>query len=148
MADEKFLLKIPRRWRRALALLGILGLVSPAWHLGAASVEVAFDLPEDLAERSLKRFSEQSGRQVLFAAEITRGVRTNRVRGEMPAADALQRMLVNTGLVAVSDRKGGAYSVRKETPEESKNGSWAAPTQGRRPRRLNPTFHPINPTRV
>ena len=114
----------------------------------ATDSTVVFDLPVELAERSLKRFSEQSGREVLFASEVTRGIRTNSVRGEMRPADALNQLLANTGLVAVDDGDGGAYSVRKEMPDEAKNGSWAAPTQGRRPRRLNPTFHPINPTRV
>src|SRR5258708_24997324 len=41
----------------------------------------------------------------------------------MPARQALDAMLVDTGLVVFQDDKTGAFSVRKETPAEAKNGS-------------------------
>ena len=78
-------------------------------------------------EKSLKRFSAQTGQEVLFASELTRGVRTNRVKGEMQPREAIDLLLANTGLVAVHDAKTGVYSVRQKTPEESKNGQRAAP---------------------
>ena len=92
----------------------------------AAAVTAHIDLPADSAEKSLKRFSEQTGREVLFASELTRGVLTNRVKGEMPPHEAIELLLANTGLIAVHDAETGVYSVRKRAPEESKNGRRAA----------------------
>src|SRR5262245_60562976 len=58
-----------------------------------------FALPADSAERSLKVFSEQSGRGVIFLADIVKGVQTNRVAGEFTPAEALDALLRGTGLV-------------------------------------------------
>lgn len=117
-------------WRRFSRLLpcvrmGTLALVI-AGIAGAAVATTSFDLPADSAEKSLKRFSEQAGQEVLFASELTRGVQANRVSGELAPRQAIDLLLANTGLVAVHDPKTGAYSVRKETPEESKKGQRAA----------------------
>ena len=131
-------------WACLVACVGAFSGVSAAELKVAIEASVHFDLPDDLAARSLKRFSEQAGREVLFPSSVTRGIRTNRVQGEMPPADALRQMLENTGLVAVAEADGEAYSVRKETPEESKNGQRAAPTEGGRPKKAphrNPAKH-------
>src|SRR5262245_32782682 len=48
-----------------------------------------FDLPADVAEVSLKRFAEQSGRGVVFVPERVKGVKTNAVKGEWTPAEAL-----------------------------------------------------------
>lgn len=125
-------LNLVGRRRSGLLLAAALAMFT-ALASRAVGAAIAFDLPEDRAERSLKRFSEQSGREVLFASGVTRGVRTNRVQGEMPPADALLRMLLNTGLIATSDHSGGAFSVRRIYAEESKNGQRAAPAAGVRP---------------
>lgn len=87
---------------------------------------INFDLPPDMAEISLKRFSSQASREVLFSASIVDGIRTNAVKGRMTPTEALHRLLARTGLVAVSDARTGAFSVKKEDGAESKNDPGAA----------------------
>lgn len=74
-----------------------------------------FNLPADRAENSLKRLSAQSGIEVLFPTDAVAGVRTNAVRGEMTARDALDAMLSGTGLVAVQGKNSNSLSVRRES---------------------------------
>src|SRR5688572_11110900 len=47
-----------------------------------------FDLSPDVAERSLKVFSQQSGREVLFATDTANGVKTNPVKGNFTPQEA------------------------------------------------------------
>lgn len=111
----------------ALALLVLLGLVVsslPAAEAGA--VNRTYDLPEDNADKALRRFSEQSGIQVIFPSEIVRDVRANAVRGKFTAREALDQMFAGSGLVAVQDAKTGALTVRRGTADPK--GSRAAPT--------------------
>lgn len=84
-----------------------------------------YDLPADLAERSLKLFSQQSGRSVIAAAEVVKEIRTNAVKGNLTAREALAQMLAHTGLVASQDNKNGAFAIRRE--EEAPGGQRAAP---------------------
>lgn len=91
----------------------------------AADGKKSYDVPATTAERALKRFSEISGRETLFAAEIVRGVRTTAVKGEFTPQEALDRILQGTGLVAVQDEKTGAMAVKRDS---GPNGSRAAPT--------------------
>ncbi len=101
---------------RAFLVTAFCWACAPTGALGAAApARIAFDLPADSAERSLRAFSRQSGIEVVFASRITRGVRTNRVQGDLPPQAALEALLAGTGLVAVSD-PSGAYSVRPARP--------------------------------
>ncbi|MGH7957736.1 MAG: TonB-dependent receptor domain-containing protein, partial [Opitutaceae bacterium] len=103
--------------------------LASAFNARAAEViRIAFSLPADSVEKSLKRFSEQAGREVLFASQITRGVRANPVKGDLSPREAIDSLLANTGLVAVHDHKTGAFSVRKETDEEARKRQHAAAT--------------------
>ena len=86
-----------------------------------------YDLPAGDAAGVLKQFSEVSGRETLFAADVVRGVRTAAVQGEFTPKEALDRMLANTGLTATQDAKTGAFGVRREAP--SPNVQRAAQTE-------------------
>ncbi|MCB1104972.1 MAG: TonB-dependent receptor [Cephaloticoccus sp.] len=80
-----------------------------------------FDLPADTAEVSLKRFSEQSGLEVLFASRIAVGVRTKPVYGERTPASALTEMLANTGLSAERSEVDGVIIIKQSnTPSPMK----------------------------
>lgn len=114
---------------RTLAVL----LLFPLGLLRAEEQKVSFNLPADRAENALKAFSLQAGREVLFSSKVTNGTKTNAVMGEMTPSQALDAMLADTSLVAVRDQKTGAFSVRRETPAESKNVSRAIATAGDRP---------------
>ncbi len=87
-------------------------LILPA--LAATEAKKAYDLPSGDAARMLKRFSEISGRETLFAAETVRGVRTQAVKGEFGTLAALEQMLAGTGLVVMQDDKTGALAIRRE----------------------------------
>lgn len=84
-----------------------------------------FDLPAGAAERSLKLFSEQSGREVLFATQAVRAAQTRVVKGEMTAREAIDRMLADTDLVVFHDETMDVFSVRRKTAAE-KNAQKAA----------------------
>ena len=70
-----------RRWVR-LVLLGVTSALSV--H-AAAEPKRTYNLPADEAVAAFRRFSDFSGREILFAAEVARGVRTNSVQGEFTA---------------------------------------------------------------
>lgn len=113
---------------RGIFALGCYGLGSFGGILLAQSPGTftrAFNLPADVAEKTLKLFSEQSGRGLIVAAEMAITIRTNAVRGQFTAREALERMLAGTGLVAKEDPKNGAFVVHQEDP--GPNGQRAAP---------------------
>lgn len=92
-----------------------------------------FDLAADTADKSLKLFSQQAGLEVLFPHEIAKRVRTQPVKGELSAREALAALLVGTGLIGVED-KTGAFSIRQEGHDP--NGARAArPTPSDRPKK-------------
>ena len=106
-----------------LSFLGLLAaaLLLPIEARGADVAKKPFNLPADTADASLKRFSVQSGSEVLFASRLVRGVRTNAVTGVLSAREAIERMLAKTGLVAVHDDVTGAFSVKRDPSSENEN---------------------------
>lgn len=115
----------PTRSRVPFLLIALLGF---AVRLPAADAAVKyFDVPAAAAEKALRLFSAQSGLQVGFPTDITRGVVSRPVRGEFPPEKALALLLADTGLTAVQDPKTGAFAVRRTRPGEPKNGHRAAP---------------------
>lgn len=118
---------LPACFRQALShsaflAIGVLLFSLSSGQLAASEALKSFDLPADQAERSLKRFSEQSGHEVLFPTETVSNVRTNAVRGRLVPRVALERMLANTELLAQLDEQTGAFAVRRRQ-------SSAEPTQ-------------------
>jgi outer membrane receptor protein involved in Fe transport len=88
--------------------------------IGTSSVKATsrhFDLPAESADASLKRFSEQSGVDVIFATRVAVGVKTNAVKGEFPPLEAISRLLAGTGLVPVLDETNGALTVSRTNPQ-------------------------------
>jgi iron complex outermembrane recepter protein len=71
-----------------------------------------YNLPAGEAAVTLRQFADVSGREVLFAAEVVRGVRTRQVRGEYSAPEAIDRMLEGTKLYAHLDERTGTLVVR------------------------------------
>ena len=103
-----------------MCLLMLAAVALPPTPADAAeAVKRRFDLPANSAETSLKRLSEQSGVEVLYPTNFVRGVRTNPVKGEFTAREALERMLAGTGLVAAQDEKTGALTVQRSTEADS-----------------------------
>lgn len=91
-----------------------IALLSVVTVFGADTTKKSFDLPADTLETSMKRFSVQSGLEVLIPGDAVADVRTRRVRGEMSSRDALEAMLAGTGLTSLQDPKTGALTVKRE----------------------------------
>ncbi len=94
---------------RGLAMVALLVVVARA---GDGSKK-SYDIPRGDAAAMLKQFSEVSGRETLFPAEVVRGVITNSVKGEFTPEEAIARLLDRTVLTAVADEKTGAFAIRK-----------------------------------
>lgn len=88
----------------------------------SASPKHTFNVPAGPAEISLKLFSEQSGRGVIFSTDSLKDVRTQGVQGDFTAREALDRMTQGTALVVTHDSRSGAFAVRLPAKGESKNG--------------------------
>ncbi|MBI5766477.1 MAG: TonB-dependent receptor [Verrucomicrobia bacterium] len=102
----------------ASAALLLLEGATPA-RAQATEARKAYDLPADDADRALRRFSGQSGLQVIFPSETVRNVRANGVQGNLTAREALDQMFKGTGLIAVQDAKTGALTVRRDLAKDA-----------------------------
>lgn len=122
-----------RRWSRALHS-GLVAAVLAASAWASDATKRAYDLPAGDAAVTLRQLSEASRREILFAADVVRGVTTNPVRGELTALEAGQRLLAGTPLVVLQDEKTGALAVRRSGQAAASaagtNGSAAAPARG------------------
>ena len=97
-------------WLRVAMLMlgwgwGIMAVAAPA------AAKKTFDLPVDAADRSIKRFSEQAGLEVFYPSSATKGLKTQPVKGEMTAREALAAMLAGSRLRVVEDEKTGALAI-------------------------------------
>ncbi len=134
-----------------LCLLGI----GPGMNkvVGAAAVDHvvrSFDLPADTAERSLKRFAIQSGLQVVFAPQLTDGIRANALKGEYPPFEAAERLLAGTPLRVIRDSETGVLSIsrsRNHDEPEPKKKARSAMADGRQrsPDPSSPVETPADP---
>jgi iron complex outermembrane receptor protein len=108
-------------------------------HAAPAEKPVKFDVPAADASVSLRQFATQAGEQIMFSDEAAAGVKTRSVKGVLTPREAIDAMLVDTGLIAIQDQKTGAYSVRKETQAE-KNGARLALKEGSQPAKNDPRY--------
>lgn len=58
----------------------------------------SFDVPAQAAESAIREFGRQADIQIIAARKITRGKRTNAVRGDMTVTEGLSVLLQDTGL--------------------------------------------------
>jgi iron complex outermembrane receptor protein len=79
----------------------------------------SYDIAPGDAASTLKRFADESGRQVVFLVDAVRGVKTNPVRGEYTVREALTRLVADTGLVVAEDAKSGALMVNRLASHEA-----------------------------
>lgn len=131
------------RRRLLVCLAGATLVIAPGTRslCGATVGEEAkhsYRLSRGDAAVTLQQFAEISGREILFAADAVRGVKTRSVRGRFTALEALQRMLAGTGLRAVPDEQSGALAVCRipASPADSPTEETGEPP----PRR--PSRHP------
>ncbi len=69
-----------------------------------------FDLPAQSANTALPEFARQAGIQIVASGSRLRGVRTNRLKGQMDVQDALEFVLAGTGLQILSG-DNGVYTI-------------------------------------
>ncbi len=111
----------------------VLAAFAFAGALNAAPEARSFNIPAGDAGPALRRFAEQSGRQLLFDPDVVSGERTAAVRGSLPPVVALRRLVAGTRLTVVEDERSGALSVRRavgptgEARSGGDNGEPAAP---------------------
>ncbi len=105
----------------ALALIGVLGLplatVSAlAQELPAATVSESavrrFEIPAGTLDQALGRFGRQAGVAVIVNAELTSGLDSPGVIGDLPPMEALRRLLAGSGLEA-GRNNAGEYVLRR-----------------------------------
>ena len=101
----------------AFAVCSLACAIAPAQAAEAA--RKSYDIAGGDAVNTLKRFADESGRQVVFLVDAVRGVTTNPVRGEYSAREALIRLVADTGLAFAEDAKSGALMVNRAGHEES-----------------------------
>lgn len=89
-------------------------LVVGASGAAESSVKKPFDIPAGDAVASLKRFSAQSGTQVIFPEDAIEGAKTKAVKGTFTPAEAIDRLLSGTSLTAAQDRESGAFAVTRD----------------------------------
>ena len=131
----------------AVPLTRILGFLVAAGAFLTATVargdvdaRQSYHLAGGDASVTLRRFADISGKEVLFATETVRRVRTNAVMGTFTAQQAIDRLLEGTILVAVIDARSGAIAV-------SLKGGYTKESPV--PRRRTPvTLDPAEPDRV
>src|SRR5688500_4639835 len=131
---------IPKRSSIGLCLSCALLLFATMLYGAADTAKRPYDLPAGEAAVTLRQFADISGREVIFAAEAVRGVRTREVRGELTAVEALERMLKGTKLYVQVDETTGALAVRSRS-ERSSRGS--PETQDRRTSCVNRSSPPF-----
>ncbi len=101
-------------------------MVSPTTAATADSQRKQYDIGGGDAAGTLKRMADESGKQIVFLVDVVRGVKTNPVKGEYTAREALDRMLADTGLVVARDEKTGALMINR-APRPGSAGSGAQP---------------------
>ena len=84
---------------------------------GTAQAE-ELNVPAGDLKVALDTYARQSGVAVLFSTQTIRGVRTGGVKGNLPANDALTKILAGTGLNAYRDPDGSIGIGRQSSENE------------------------------
>ncbi|MBX7123843.1 MAG: TonB-dependent receptor [Opitutaceae bacterium] len=117
--------------RLGTILTGFLFLAALLQAAVAETEKRLYNIPASDGESALKSFSQQSGKGVIAATDLARGVKTNAINGEFTAAEAIDRMLDGTGLIAREDPKSGSFAVRKDSrpnaPKPAQDGKTLVP---------------------
>ena len=115
----------------AAVLAAAAGLAGPA----LAQETTSFDIPGGSLREALDRYIDQSGRDLVYRSDQVAGVRVSGVSGQYASAEALDRLLAGSDLVAVADASGAVMVVAQvqaqpaAQPAQSRRRATAAPTQ-------------------
>jgi len=76
------------------------------------SARIFFDLPAGEAIETLKRAARQAGLEIMYVADTVRDVRTDPVRGEYTARQALDPMVARTPLRIATNEQRFAPNIK------------------------------------
>lgn len=97
-------------WRMGRAIGLALALSTTA---AVQAQEQSFDVPAQSASSGVREFARQAGIQIIMAGEAAAGRNTNHIRGALDTRQALESLLVGTGLVVRSfDGKVALLAVK------------------------------------
>jgi outer membrane receptor protein involved in Fe transport len=91
------------------ALTGACGLLL----IGAASAH-DFDIPSGNLKAALDAYVKQSGVTLMYSLDAVKNARTTGVKGDLPASDALSRILNGTGFTEYRNATGAVGIIRDE----------------------------------
>ncbi len=111
--------------RQLGAALGLLLALSS--FAAATAPKRSYNVPAGDAAVALRVFAEQSGQEIIYPAESVRGIRTNAVRGELTAREALDRLVAGTALTVNASRSGALAVNRASDPKAREVASTPAP---------------------
>jgi outer membrane receptor protein involved in Fe transport len=88
--------------RALITSLGLFVLLAPglAAPADAPSEKREFSIAAQPVSQALREYAQQSGDQVVFYSEVGKGVESTPVQGSLTREEALQRLLLDTGLQA------------------------------------------------
>ncbi len=75
-----------------------------------------FDIPAEDLSVALNQVAQQSGREIVFNADLARGRRAASLQGDFTPEEALERLIAGTGL-SVRTTAGGALAVEGARPQ-------------------------------
>jgi outer membrane receptor protein involved in Fe transport len=87
-----------------------LAFIAAVCTTGAAAH--GFDVPGGDLDAALNAYAKQSGVQLIYSGDAVRNVRTQGVKGDLSADDALVRILSGTGFIGRHDETGGIVVKR------------------------------------
>ena len=106
--------RLSPRSRFAAACLGWLLPLTFAFA-GPDNTARAFRVPAGPASDALKQFAEQAQREILVPSDAVADVRTQRVFGDYPPREALDRLLAGTRLRALETPDTGGFVIAPAT---------------------------------
>jgi len=86
--------------------------------IAAAAQAQNFDIPSGSLEAALDAYSEQAGVPIMVPNAAVKGIQSRGLRGDMPASEALNRILKGTGFFANKDSSGVIAITRTQSSRE------------------------------
>lgn len=87
-----------RHLQKAFLLPAAIVALAAPYAQAQATVVVDFDIAASDLGNALNRFAQQSGEQIIFSSDLTRGQRAVKIKGRFSAGAALTRLLAPSGL--------------------------------------------------
>gem|GEM_PF-145790 len=117
--------RLSPRTRFAAAWLGWLLPLTFAFA-GPDNTARAFRVPAGPASDALKQFAEQAQREILVPSDAVADVRTQRVFGDYPPREALDRLLAGTRLRALEAADTGGFVISPASSEPTGSADTSA----------------------